>query len=213
MSFNAIAAVGAGTDLFQAIQLDAPLAGRSNIRTLVARNDSSGSTVNLFIDALSPDMQYAASIVEACVERTVYAIHCTKGPSSIGSATCNPNAPIATLTEGPSTYAFSSAISTRTAGNDLQGTLQEGCVLAGTTAANCSATVAATLGGTSTVTSTTTAVSGTDYYRFDVAITGGAEKTASPTACKSSGAAGLSAKAVAVWGLIGAIGVAGFLGC
>ncbi|KAH8905744.1 hypothetical protein BR93DRAFT_968978 [Coniochaeta sp. PMI_546] len=213
MSFNAVAAVGAGHDLFQAFQLGAPVAGRSDVRTVVARNDS-GSTVNLFIDGESPKMQYAASIVEACSERTVYAIHCTKGPSTVGGAMCGPNAPIATLTEGPSTYAFSSSVSTKTAGYDVQATLQEACSLQGTTAAVCSATVGGSVDKTSTSTSTTTTISGTDYYRFDVAITGGAEKTANPTACAAkSGAAGLSTKAVAVWSLIGAIGVAGFLGC
>jgi hypothetical protein len=92
MSINAFAAVGAGVDLLQAFQLNTPVAGRSNIQTLVARNDS-GSTANLFIDAHSPDMEYAASIVEACSEQTVYAIQCTKGPS-VGEATCGPNAPV-----------------------------------------------------------------------------------------------------------------------
>lgn len=93
MSFNAIAKLGAGADLFQGFQLDAPVVQRSNFRTVVARNDSA-STVNLFIDAADENMQYAASIIDACSERTVYAIHCTKGPSYIGSATCGPNAAV-----------------------------------------------------------------------------------------------------------------------
>lgn len=111
-------------------------------------------------------------------------------------------------------YAFSSATSTRSGGYDIQATVQETCRLDGTTAAVCSATIAGTVDKTSTTASTVSTAAGTDYYRFDVAITGGAEKTANPTACATkSGAAGLSTKAVAVWSLLGAIGVAGLLGC
>ena len=44
----------------------------------------------------------------------------------------------------------------------------------------------------------------------DVAITGGAEKTASPTACgKTSAAAGRDVRRVGIWGLVAIAGVVG----
>ncbi len=122
-------------------------------------------------------------------------------------------AQIATLTAGPSTYVFSSSVSTRTLGHDVVATVQESCSLQGTTAAVCSATIGGSVDKTSTAVSTTVTESGTDYYRYDVAITGGAEKTANPTTCAANGAAGLSVRAVALWGVLGAVGVVGLLGC
>lgn len=58
-----------------------------------ARNDSitRNNTVNLFIDSANDNFEYGASIVTACVDQTVYAIQCTSGPWSVGSATCGPN--------------------------------------------------------------------------------------------------------------------------
>lgn len=56
---------------------------------LVARNDSSvgnntnADTVNLFIDSIVPDASYAASIVEACQDATVYAFQCTAAAASV----------------------------------------------------------------------------------------------------------------------------------
>lgn len=92
MSFNAIAAAGAGqSELLQFFEHGAPVAGR----TMLHARNGTDPTINLFIDAVSPKMQYAASIVEVCVERTVYAIHCTSGP--VGSATCGPNAQVRPL--------------------------------------------------------------------------------------------------------------------
>lgn len=93
----------------------------------------------------------------------------------------------------------------------------EACNLRGTTEAVCSATVGGTVDNKSTFVSTTTTMSGADYYRYDVAITGGADKTANPTGqCKpaaSNPASGASMKAVGIWGLIGVLGVASLLGC
>ncbi|KAB5549541.1 hypothetical protein GE09DRAFT_176912 [Coniochaeta sp. 2T2.1] len=218
MAANALSALGvAQPAFFEAFQHDAPVVGRAarlaGIRNGVVARNESVPTVNLFIDAMSPRQQYGASIVDACQDHTIYAIQCTSGPPSVGSATCGPNAPTLTLTEGPATYVISTAASTRTGGYDVKATLQESCELRGTTEAVCSATFGGSVDKTTTSASTTSTLSGTDYHRFDVAITGGAEKTANPTACAGgkSAAAGLSAKSVAVWSLLGALGVVGFL--
>lgn len=56
-----------------------------------------------------------------------------------------------------------------------------GCALSGTTAASCVESVSLSVGGTSTKTTITSLLTGTDVHRFDVAITGGAEKTAAAT--------------------------------
>jgi hypothetical protein len=63
----------------------------NSLRVLAPRNETamSSDTVNLFIDAIDENFGYAASIVEACVEQTVYALQCTSG--NVGSATCGPN--------------------------------------------------------------------------------------------------------------------------
>lgn len=61
-----------------------------------ARNNSAtpaprGDTVNMFVDSLYDDVEFAASIITACVDQTVYAIQCTSAPSSIGTESCGPN--------------------------------------------------------------------------------------------------------------------------
>ncbi|KUJ13378.1 uncharacterized protein LY89DRAFT_721403 [Mollisia scopiformis] len=171
-------------------------------------NSTTGnSTINMFIDAESSDYEYAASIVTACVDQTVYAIQCTANLPLVDGATCGPNGVIATLTSGASIYEFSSAATTVTEGYDVTVTGLETCHLAGTTAATCSATVEATVGTTKSAASTVETLSGSDYYRFDVEITGGAEKTVNPTG-KCGAAANLNNKNLLVWALAGVIGVA-----
>lgn len=66
---------------------------------LHARNNSSpaNNTVNMFLDSIDGNFEYAASIVTACVDQTVYAIQCTGGPTRFGSATCGPNAVVSHL--------------------------------------------------------------------------------------------------------------------
>jgi hypothetical protein len=60
-----------------------------------ARNSSTtGNTVNMFIDAQESDFAYAASIVTACADQTVYEMRCTSGPASIGTKTCGPDAAV-----------------------------------------------------------------------------------------------------------------------
>lgn len=111
-----------------------------------------------------------------------------------------------TLTAGPSTYVVATATSGVIEGYSVTGSVAENCELQGTTAAVCAATISVSLQGTSTATTTTGTLDGTDYHRFDVAITGGAEKTAAPTGeCGArSGAVGSGLKAREGW-VLGAV--------
>lgn len=96
----------------------------------------------------------------------------------------------------------------------MTATVQEICALASITAATCTATVKATADGTSKTTSTSTVLSGSHYYRFDVEITAGAEKTMNPTATcgsKKGTAASLNSGMIAMWALTGVIGVASII--
>ncbi|KAI0439452.1 hypothetical protein F4803DRAFT_46172 [Xylaria telfairii] len=162
------------------------------------------SSVNIFIDALDADTneyEYAASVVEACVSYTVYALRCTSGAADF----CGPNVPAATATENASQYKFSSAVTTTTAGVEVKATAIENCQLDGTTAATCTATIAGSAQGQKT--STTGVVTYTDAatLHFDVAITAGNEKLINPTG-KCSGASSVNTRAVALWGFVGAVG-------
>ncbi|KAK4101263.1 hypothetical protein N658DRAFT_426032 [Parathielavia hyrcaniae] len=165
----------------------------------------------MFIDGKSAELEYAASIVNVCGDQTTYALQCTGGHRYY-SDTCNANGPIMTVTGGPSIYGFSTTITSRTGGYDISATAQESCDLQGTTVAVCSATLAGEVDGTTTAVSDTLTLSGTNYHRYDVAITGGAEKTANPAAECTPGGSGASTKAVAMWGVAGAVGVASLLG-
>lgn len=120
---------------------------------------------------------------------------------------------IATLTVGPEHYVLSSVISTKTLGYDILATAQETCVLGGTTAATCTATIEISADGTKTSTKAVMTLAGTSYHRFDVQITGGAEKLVNPTAtCASkNSAASFSSKNAAIWALAGVMGVASVL--
>lgn len=88
-------------------------------------------------------------------------------------------------------------------GYSVTGSVAENCELQGTTEAICTATVSVSVDGTSTAITTTSTMDGTDYHRFDVAITGGAEKTAAPTGecAAKSGAIGRGLKAREGWAL------------
>ena len=89
----------------------APRENHVRYPVLHPRNDTSsskpnstfdGPTVNMFIDALDDDYGYAASIINACVGTTVYALQCTKGPAAesaslaalgAGQFACGPDSP------------------------------------------------------------------------------------------------------------------------
>lgn len=108
-----------------------------------------------------------------------------------------------TLTAGPSTYVVATATSGEIQGYSVKGSAAENCELQGTTAATCTATLSVSVEGTSTALTTTATLDGTDYHRFDVAITGGAEKTAAAAGeCPAkSGAVGRGLKAREGWAL------------
>lgn len=72
---------------FTAILMDAVLAQDSSAT-------SAAPTVNMFInDVYDGDASYAASIVSACSDQTVYALQCTSAAEA-ASDTCGPNAPV-----------------------------------------------------------------------------------------------------------------------
>jgi len=114
------------------------------------------------------------------------------------------------------------ATSAQTLGSNVAATVSASCSLAGTTAAACAVTLGGTVDGTVTSTSTiaSLASSNYDYFRYDVTLTAGAEKTASPTATncnvraapaettnsKSEGSV-LSSKRMAMWMLVGVMSV------
>lgn len=108
-----------------------------------------------------------------------------------------------TLTANPSTYVVATATSGVIQGYSVTGSVAEDCDLQGTTEAICTATVSVSVDGTSTAITTTATMDGTDYHRFDVAITGGAEKTAAATGecAATSGAVGRGLKTREAWAL------------
>ena len=110
-------------------------------------------------------------------------------------------------------YQFNYVTESRTLGHNVKVSVTESCKLTGTTEANCVATIAMAVDGTSTTVSTTVPVSGADFHVYQVAITGGAEKTASADACngdsKPNDAAGTSPNTVRVMGAALAIGLLG----
>jgi hypothetical protein len=94
------------------------------------------------------------------------------------------------------------ATSTEVQGYEVKGAVAESCALRGTTAADCTATVSLWVDGTSTALQTAVTLSGTGYHRFDVAITGGADKTSVASGeCRAntSGAIGHGLKAREGW--------------
>ncbi|KAI0551424.1 hypothetical protein F4679DRAFT_582592 [Xylaria curta] len=168
-------------------------------------------TVNLFIDAAgddTSDYKYAASVVEACVSHTIYALQCTEGAAGI----CGSDVPVATITENASQFSFSSAVATSADGTDVKATAIEHCDLAGTTAATCTGTAVVSAAGSSRTNSGTTTYTDAATLHFDVTITGGNDKLANPTGkCNSSAASSVNTRAVALWGFLGAIGAASVL--
>lgn len=83
----------------------------------------------------------------------------------------------------------------------MKGSAAERCELRGTTDAICEATASLSVDGTTTSMEATTTFYGSMYYRFDVAITGGADKLAAATGECSSGAVGRGLKAGEGWAL------------
>ena len=61
---------------------------------LNTRNESTtrNNTVNLFIDSLGEDYEYAASVITACADHTVFALQCTATQVGVPTEACGPNA-------------------------------------------------------------------------------------------------------------------------
>ena len=91
-------------------------------------------------------------------------------------------------------------------------TISESCALQGTTAADCHASLYISAEGQSTAAATESLLTGTDYHRFNVAITAGATKTASPSGSYKSGAmATADSRAIGVMAVVGALSLVGIL--
>lgn len=93
----------------------------------------------------------------------------------------------------------------------MKATIIEECDLAGTTRATCTATLAGEAQGQKYSTSSVLTYTQAATLHFDVPVTAGNQKLANPTGTCSNGASGLSARAVALWGLLGAVGAVGVL--
>ncbi|KAK1828714.1 hypothetical protein QBC39DRAFT_264588 [Podospora conica] len=211
MALNLASLAGAAEPEFlNAFHHAAPVA----VRGLVAPRQSNDSTVpivNMFVDGVSSENEYAASIIDVCAGATTFALRCTAGPVSLNAGSCADDAEEIILTANPTLYRVSTATVVRTMGQDVSATIQETCRIAGTTEAACTATVGGNVGKTSTSSSSTTTYRGTDVYMFDVAITGGAEKTANPTACAAPAGSGAQGLRAGVWGVLGAAGLVGLV--
>lgn len=104
---------------------------------------------------------------------------------------------------------MSTATTTTISGYKVKGSLEEHCQLRGTTDAICEGTVSVSVDGTTSWQDATSTWYGSMYHRFDVAITAGADKLATPTGECSSGAVGGGIGAGEVWAM-GTVVVGGF---
>ncbi|RYO83952.1 hypothetical protein DL766_000993 [Monosporascus sp. MC13-8B] len=212
MSLFAGASFGASLGGFQA-----PEHGAVARHHVAARQNgnSTDSTIEMFIDSNYPSDEgasYAVSVVNACIDMTVLALQCTAGPPDLGDKVCGSNAPVLTVTHAPEMYSFMTVTEARANGADVTMTLRESCAVARPTAATCSANFDVTAAGTQTSSSAVTAITGSAFSDkiYQVRITGGAEKLASPTGTCENAAPTLSVRNIA-WCLAGALGIAGFL--
>ncbi|KFY34845.1 hypothetical protein V494_06424 [Pseudogymnoascus sp. VKM F-4513 (FW-928)] len=185
-----------------------------NARNASATPTPRGNTENLFLSLYfndNNDTEVAASIVTACVDRTVYAVRCTSPPSS---HQCRPGAPATTVTIGSDYFAYANTYYSKTLGTDYTVYAAETCALDGTTAATCTATIGQEVKEidykTSVITVNTIPSPTATYFRFDVEITAGAENTKNPSA-KCGDGTNLNAKTTAIWALAGTFGVASLL--
>ncbi|KAK3305302.1 uncharacterized protein B0T15DRAFT_193015 [Chaetomium strumarium] len=187
------------------------LAAAATLASLVVAQNNS---VNMFIeDGINGQGLYAASIISACKDQTVYALRCTSArDDDIKPTICGPDVSALTVTAGPSVYMVSYVTETSAGGHEAAVSVFESCSLQGTTAASCFATGAIEIDDRATATSFSTVLSGADYHRYQVAITGGAEKTASATGeCKPNAGAGTHPNVVRAVGASLAIGLLGVL--
>ncbi|KXS95174.1 hypothetical protein AC578_11154 [Pseudocercospora eumusae] len=137
---------------------------------------AASDSVELFIDNMNPDVQWAASIQNACEGSTTYVISCTSAAMGCGGET-------ATITEGSDFYmATTAAIYSETSA-----IVTESCRLNNVeSSASCIETIVAGQYGNDISKTVSFNLTGTDYYRYQVAITGGTKHTSSGGACLAS---------------------------
>ena len=216
-------------ELSAVLPIEARLAARAPVPAahMMHVRQSNGTTGNdtadIFLDSSvnARTDRYAASIVSACADQTVYVLQSTCTSGQVFTSSCGPSAPVLTVTQGPSTYRISTELTTTTRGTEVRATVMESCILAGTTAATCTAILGGAVGTETTSRTTTSTLTGTRYWRTPIPITGGAEKTratplasctAAPSTSLSTAAApAATTRGVAILGLVGAVGAGAIL--
>ncbi|KAI1307726.1 hypothetical protein F5Y03DRAFT_114574 [Xylaria venustula] len=188
------------------LTLSTPDVADISISNAVLEERDDPQTVNIFFDNQDANVQLAASVVEACASQTVYAVRCTAGTATY----CGGTGPTATITENASQYIASTTASVKTEGHEAKLTAIESCELDGTTKAICVGTAVLSVDGEQNSNTGTTTYTDAATRRFDVSITAGNDKLANPTG-KCSAASNINTRAVALWGLLGAIGAIGVM--
>ncbi|PYH92651.1 hypothetical protein BO71DRAFT_278655, partial [Aspergillus ellipticus CBS 707.79] len=126
---------------------------------------------------------YAGSIIDANADATTLVIACT-------AASCSIATPY-TVTQGPSTFYMSQAVSSKTLGAGATVTITQDCKLtaSNTATAVCKEWERAKISWdgkqTTTTASTVTTVTGTEIYSNTLVVTGGVEKLRAPRATES----------------------------
>ncbi|KAL9526953.1 hypothetical protein SMMN14_09461 [Sphaerulina musiva] len=136
---------------------------------------SAADSVQLFIDNMDPNAQWAASVANACNGSTTYVVSQTSAPGG-GSGEK------ATITEGPNFY----QATTPAVYSETSATMHESCAInSAESSALCVVTVVAANYNTGDAISKTISynLTGTGYYQYDVKITAGASHTANGGSC------------------------------
>ncbi|USW58833.1 hypothetical protein Slin15195_G121520 [Septoria linicola] len=166
---------------------------------------ASGGSVQLFIDNMDPNAQWAASIQNACDGSTTYVVSMTSAPNG-GSGQK------ATITEGNDFYQVTSAAIY----SETSAIMHESCALnTADSSASCVVTVVDNNYGTNAISKTISYnLTGTAYYQYGVEITAGAKHTADGGAClaKVSGANARPASGISGVFMAGSLLIAGVIG-
>jgi hypothetical protein len=112
-----------------------------------------------------------------------------------------------TITESKDGYHVSTSTKSVIDGTTITVSLIDDCTIKDDSA-TCVGQVIGSGGGQKTSTAITTTYTGAEFtdLQFEVGVTAGAEKTASPSG-KCNSAAGFNTRAVALWGMLGAAAV------
>ncbi|CAK4027633.1 Hypothetical predicted protein [Lecanosticta acicola] len=146
---------------------------------------ASADGAQLFIHNMDPNAEWAASIQNACSGTTTYVVSCTGSPNGA----CYPAT--ATITEAPNVY----IVTTPAIYSETSATFTETCSLnTASSSADCTATIVAGQYGHDIATTISYNLTGTDYYQYDVAVTGGAKHTANGGSCLAASSGATSAR-------------------